>query len=109
MKPRLTSSEREAGRLVRRLFMVGLGAFLGLALLKFGNPPIMESWVNPPANVYEFFLGSPWPITWGYIVLGLISFGGLIAASWKSRPPIWLILLPAFWFLWECAATVQSP
>jgi hypothetical protein len=42
------------------------GAFLGLTLAKFGNPPIMEKWVSAPTQFYEFVFGYPWPIAWAY-------------------------------------------
>src|SRR2546422_777479 len=60
---------------LRGVFAGLFGAFLGLSLLKFGNPPIMEKWVSPPADVYEFLLGYPWPINWAY---GLFIFVGVI-------------------------------
>src|SRR6266704_1726577 len=56
-------------QLLLRSFGAVFGAFLGLALLKFGNPPIMERFVTAPANVWEFVFNSPWPIAWAYWAL----------------------------------------
>jgi len=53
------------------------GAFLGLSMLKFGNPVIMERWVSSPADIYEFILSSPWPISWAYVLLGLVLFAAI--------------------------------
>jgi hypothetical protein len=59
---------------------VGLfGAFLGVALLKFGNPPIFENLVSPPANAWEFVLNSPWPLAWAYRLLFVVIGFGLLA------------------------------
>ena len=97
-----------------RLFPILLGAFFGVALLKFGNPPIMERWVGPPANIYEFLLGTPWPIAWAYWMLAFLTVSGLWLGlsqpSPRPRPrvPSWLLFLPAIWLLWQAVATVQS-
>ena len=62
------------------IFCALFGAFLGLSLLKFGNPPIMEKWVTAPTNIWEFVLGYPWPIDWAYLLLaGLAVVGGAVA------------------------------
>ena len=37
-------------QLLLRVFAGLFGGFLGLVLLKFGNPPIMEKWVTTPTN-----------------------------------------------------------
>ena len=48
------------------------GAFLGLALLKFGNPPIMEKFIEPPTNLTEWIIMS-WPVEVGYWLLGGVA------------------------------------
>lgn len=91
-----------------RLFSVLFGAFLGLALLKFGNPPIMESFVTAPRDPYEFFLGSPWPILWAYGLLGALVLLGAAVANGKPSAPLWLIALPGAWLAWECLSSFWS-
>jgi O-antigen ligase len=106
------------------------GAFLGLALLKFGNPPIMEgvdlgrlpeSGPAEPAaggtpNLWAWFwdrfwhtlLTFPWPMTWAYALLGALTVFGLFTLR---RPPgvrLWLGALPLAWLLWQCLAATQS-
>ena len=66
------------------LFGVLFGAFLGLALLKSGNPPIMENWVSAPTQFWEFVFGFPWPANWAYWMLGILALLGLAAARWQS-------------------------
>jgi O-antigen ligase len=91
-----------------RLFALFFGAFLGLTLLKFGNPPIMEKWVTAPGNTFEFFLGSPWPITWGYGLLGLVAIAGFFAAEKNVKAPGWILALPLAWLLWAALAAALT-
>ncbi len=102
MKRRLDSAGvREAGPLPP-LFAALFGALLGLALIKFCNLPIMERFVTAPTNMYEFVLGSPWPIAWGYGLAGLVALSGLTIAKWNLSAPRWLIALPLAWLAWVC-------
>src|ERR1051326_4465267 len=100
-----------------RIFAGCFGAFLGLSLLKFGNPPIMEKWVTAPANIWEFLLGYPWPISWAYWMLAVLALFGLAVSVRPSplalRPSIslplsWLVALPLFWLLWQCLSAINS-
>jgi hypothetical protein len=96
------------------LFGALFGAFLGLALLKFGNPPIMEKWVTAPTNAYEFVLNSPWPINWAYWLFGVVVVLGLLSARWPAdlmkgeKSMRWLMALPLAWLLWQALATGRS-
>jgi hypothetical protein len=56
------------------------GAFLGLALLKFGNPPIMEKFIEPPTNLTEWIIMS-WPVEVGYWLLGVMVVVGVCSAA----------------------------
>lgn len=85
-----------------RVFSLFFGAFLGLALFKFGNPPIFESWVTTPKDIYELLLGNPWPIVWAYGLLILLALLGVAVAHRKLNTSRWVIALPAAWLLWEC-------
>ena len=91
-----------------RLFAALFGALLGLTLLKFGNPAIMESSVSAPKDAWEFFLWQSWPIAWAYSLLGLAAVPGLIAARWKINAPPWLIALPLVWLIWQFLAASHS-
>jgi O-antigen ligase len=84
------------------------GAFLGLTLLKFGNPPIMEQWANTPTQFWEFVFGYPWPTAWAYWMLGLVGLFGVAVARWKPVAPKWLVALPLAWLIWEFIAGTQS-
>ncbi|MGH7970721.1 MAG: hypothetical protein ACREIC_18500, partial [Limisphaerales bacterium] len=102
------SSAKARGVWPERLFALAFGAVLGLALLKFGNPPIMEKWVSTPTNIYEFVLGSPWPIRWAYSLLVLVLAGAMVTRRPALTWPGWLLLLPAVWLGWQIVAGTQS-
>lgn len=90
------------------VFAAAFGGFLGLSLLKFGNPPIMEKYTVAPTNIYEFVISSPWPIAWAYWLLGLVAVMGLFVARWNDRSPRWLLLLPLLWLFWQMLCTACS-
>lgn len=89
-------------------FALLLGVFLATAILKFGNPPVMESFVTRPADFAEFVIGTPWPIAWAYMGLVLLVALGLFAFRWSRSIPIPLLCLPLAWWLWQLAATPGS-
>ncbi len=117
-----------AGQWLPRIFAGLLGAFLGLSLLKFGNPPIMEKWVTAPSDVYELVLGYPWPISWAYRLLGLVVIVGACVAWRRFAGPVgtrstashssslpgsptqprWLFALPLPWLVWQFLAAAQT-
>jgi len=91
-----------------RIFSGVFGAFLGLALLKFGNPPIMEKWVDKPVGIYEIVLAYPWPILWAYSLLGFVTLCGLLVVRWKTNAAGWLVALPVAWLVWDVGSVPQS-
>jgi O-antigen ligase len=94
--------------LIASIFAGVFGAFLGLTLLKFGNPPIMEKYVSAPTDGYEFLIGYPWPIGWGYRLLILVAILGVFVA--RRGPRVWrgILALPLIWLGWQCLAAIQS-
>jgi hypothetical protein len=103
--PKISGSE---DGLWQKIFAVSFGAFLGLSLLKFGNPPIMEKWVTMPEGVFEFIFTYPWPIQWAYGLLVVVVVIGVAARRGNSSLPKWVIALPLLWFIWEFIAGTQS-
>lgn len=97
----------QEGGLGSRIFPLCFGAFLGLALLKFCNPPVMEKFVVPPANGFEWAISS-WPTGIGYWLLAVVTLMGAFAV----RPPVhaqrWLVVLPLAWLIWQFIAATQS-
>jgi O-antigen ligase len=84
-----------------------LGAFFGLALLKFGNPVVLDRLIEAPANFWEFVF-QPWPVRWGYLLLigaAVAACLGLRGTAWRTRvAPGWVMLLPCLWFGWQLAS-----
>jgi hypothetical protein len=101
-------TEVAAGSVLSVILAGVFGAFLGLLLLKFGNPPIMEEEVTQPKEIFQFLFGFPWPITWAYWLLGGIGVVALAAAHWRRSAPIWLLALPLAWFVWQIFAATGS-
>src|SRR5437588_2453845 len=102
--------------LTLRIFELAFGLFLGLSLLKFGNPPIMEKWVTTPKDFFELVFGYPWPIRWAYTLVACLAVLGLVArrfcitrtATSPSGPlprrqfrTDWWLLLPLLWLGWQ--------
>src|SRR2546423_1495659 len=103
------------------IFAVVLGVFFGLCLLKFGNPPVMEKYVEAPKTGFELLATAPWPLSWAYWMIAVLTvFGALLAVSdsrkrrqenhSKSQPhislaglsaPLWMLFLPLIWLLWQ--------
>src|SRR5258708_15530567 len=98
------SQPRDFPKNTSRLLAAGFGAFVGLCLLKFGNPPIFEKYVAQPADLYEFLLGTPWPIAWGYGLLIVVSLSSLALARRPGFLPMWLVVLPGLWLAWQFLA-----
>jgi len=88
-------------------FAVCLGGFLGLSLLKFGNPIILDRLVERPTNPWVF-LFQPWPVVWGYWLLAGLVLLSLTTVRFSRAVPRWIILLPLIWFAWQILASVKT-
>ena len=83
------------------------GAFFGLALLKFGNPAVLEKLVEHPTNIWEWVFNA-WPVTIGFGLLAGVAGVGIFAARWKTNAPRWLVLLPLVWLGWQFIAATHT-
>ena len=93
-----------------RLYALGFGLFLGLAILKFGNPVILDHKITTPVSPAEFWTYA-WPTHWGnWILLPLALAGAGLAFTGKSRWPSsrWLWVLPLLWFGWQLLSASQT-
>ena len=89
------------------LFVAGFGLVLGISLLKFGNPIVLNDAVIAPQNRIEFII-QPWPVEWGYVLLaGLVGLG-LKVGKFQTAAPTWIVALPAAWFGWQLLSGAQS-
>lgn len=84
-----------------------LGALLGLSLLKFGNPVIMEKEIEWPSEFLQWVI-VPWPAVVGYWLLAGFAVVGLALARWRMNAPGWLVALPLVWLIWEVLAGTQT-
>lgn len=89
------------------IFAASFGLLLGVALLKFVNPSIMEKYVDRPADVYQWMF-FPWPIGIAHWLLAIVAALGLAAAGWKVRVPRLLAALPLCWLIWQCLSATQT-
>ena len=92
------------------LYALVIGMFLGLAILKFGNPVILDQKITPPVSPAEFWTYA-WPTHWGnWILLPLALAGaGLVFTSRPRWPGThWLWLLPLLWFGWQFLSATHT-
>ena len=87
-----------AANLPAKMFAVIFGSFLGLALLKFCTPSVMDRFVEAPTKDIEWII-FVWPLRIAYPLVGLVVFVGLFAIRWRSFAPRWLMALPVIWLL----------
>jgi O-antigen ligase len=91
-------------------YALAYGLFLGLTILKFGNPVILDGKITPPASFSEFW-NDPWPTHWAnWILPPLVLVGAAIVFSRKMTWPgtKWLWLLPFLWFGWQLFSATQT-
>jgi len=101
-------SERKSGG--ERYFPLAFGLFLGLTILKFGNPVILDSKISPPVSFSDFLNGT-WPTHWAnWVLLPFALVGAVIVFSGKPRwsGTKWLWLLPLLWFGWQLFSTTAT-
>jgi hypothetical protein len=91
----------------RAAFAALAGLFVGLSLVKFGNPAILDHLVAPPAGALEILFQS-WPLGWSYLPLAGLLVIGLVSARWAIPRPRWLALLPLAWLAWQWVAATQT-
>lgn len=100
------SSARSTGRSLD-VFAGAVGVFLALALLKLGNPVILDHKLDPPGDILEFLIWS-WPVAWGYALLAVLVVWGMRFVRRPTTAPAWLIWLPLIWLGWQCLSAAQT-
>ena len=83
------------------------GAWLGLSLLKFGNPVILDQLIEPPDGFWEWVFNS-WPVGWGYAVLAGLAIAGATLIRGSVGAPRGLVILPLIWWGWQLLAATQT-
>lgn len=89
-----------------KLFVFFAGAWIGLSLLKFGNPVIFDQMIPAPRNPAEFFFTS-WPIGWGYVLLAIVVLAALpvLRPSYRRE---WPIAALAVWLGWQFLSSTRT-
>lgn len=90
-----------------KIFATLFGAFLGLSLLKFGTPSVMDRFIEMPTSGMEWVV-FVWPLRIAYPLVGLLVLAGLAAIKWRSFGPRWLIFMPLVWLAWQGIAATRS-
>src|ERR1039458_6632688 len=84
-------------------FALAFGLFLGLALLKFGNPVILDAKISAPHSFSEAW-SQAWPPHWSFWLLPPLAFVGMCLTigsrpRWPGSRGLWI--LPLTWFGWQ--------
>lgn len=90
-----------------KIFTLVGGIWIGISLVKFGNPVIFDRMVTTPQNFAELVFTS-WPIAWGYVLLA-----GAVLASFLVMKPSWSrghwpIVLLAIWLFWQFLSSTRT-
>ena len=107
MKPAPAAAPAPTETRLSRVFSLLFGAFLGLALLKFGNVAIMERFIEWPSNGWEWLINT-WPVAIGLWLLGALGLVGIFAARWDISAPRWLVALPLVWLGWQFVSATHT-
>jgi len=89
------------------VFTGGVGVWLALALIKFGNPIILDQQIRAPANLDELLI-QPWPVAWGYALLAFVFIVGWRCWSWHAPVPTWLLIVPVIWLSWQFVSATRT-
>jgi len=91
-------------------FSLAFGLFLGLAILKFGNPVILDQKIVPPAS-FSDLLTDFWPTHWAiWLALPFGVVGWVLIrrnkSPWPTHYLLWL--LPLLWLGWQLISAITS-
>ena len=85
------------------MFSALAGGFLGLALVKFGNPSILDHLITAPTTLLEVIF-QPWPFSWALGGLGVVLMAAWTVMRWRPATMHWAVWLPLAWFGWQLVA-----
>lgn len=89
------------------VFAGAFGSLLGLALLKFGNPVILDRLIDPPSEFWEYIF-QPWPLRWGLLLVGLCFVMGAPCLRLPAVHQRWIAAVPLLWFAWQLISSSRS-
>lgn len=88
--------------------VIAWGVWLALALLKWGNPVVLDRLIDPPGPWMEWLI-QPWPVRWGQfagaaLVIVTVLWGGRVRGSIPWVPAV----LIGGWWIWQEIAAQGS-
>jgi hypothetical protein len=91
---------------------VALGSLLGLAILKFGNPVILENEIGVPGSFSEW-VSRPWPVRIGFLLFAVLAGFFLLRPDTLHRIrhanlPAWIIWPFAGWAGWQLVSSLGT-
>ena len=85
-------------------FSAALGWLLALALVKLGNPVVLNHLIHSPSTLGEWVFG-PWPLTLGYsLLVAVLALAWPLVRRGVPDVPRWLVWLPLAWLGWQILA-----
>jgi hypothetical protein len=87
------------------VFAAVAGLFFFVAILKFGDPVILNS-IPPDSPLGAVF--ESWQVKWGYRFLAPLIVAGLAAIRWQTLKFRWLVAFPLAWLAWQFFSATQS-
>jgi O-antigen ligase len=88
-------------------FSGAVGLLLGLTVLKFGNPVILDHLIERPVGWDEFRI-QPWPVLWGYWLVGVVTVLGGLVVRFEVGCRRWLVWMPLAWLAWQFVSAAQT-
>ena len=117
-------------QLLNTIFALAFGGLLGIALLKLGNPVILDHLLqrssesllgldpNLAASAFQVTASSesswfdslfvPWPLANGLWGLTIVAILGILVGTKNQNTPKYLLLSPLCWFGWQLFASVST-
>ena len=83
-----------------------VGLWIAVALLKLGNPIILDNRIATPSSWVEAIY-QPWPVLWGYLLFAAAFLTGLSVWKWRGNSPRLLVFTPVLWLAWQCVSSLQ--
>jgi O-antigen ligase len=102
-----TIAETAQNRTSQWVLAVVAGLFLFIAVVKYGDPVILDKLVQPPENI-EAAVFQSWPLQWGYWLTLPLIVVGLAAIGRAGLDFKWPLALPLVWLVWQFISATKT-
>lgn len=103
--PGLSGAKGSFGK--EQIFALIAGLWIGIIVVKLGNPVIFDRIVTPPANFAEVIFIS-WPMAWGYFLSVVVALASLMVLRPQWRNDQWPLLLLGIWMFWQFLSSTRT-